>query len=299
MLVEVVGTACSPILGVIKFFTNVSTVVVLPPSPFRNRIIFVAVGYEFLHGFSLNDVNHFASTCTIHEIAHEDTALVDEHVQDVRGFQHVLQQTGSWLCVSPSVTGMLAGIVQQVNHVVGVLLAIESESEVGVLDDYTESLRQTGFCVVVVGAPEHGVVARPVVIAIEEVHHCNIQVFADIQPLLVFCQGVALLAIEGLESVIEIDGAFLQFLFKLVYIINFLVADFNHVEIFQTTIVAVDVIFVRTLTDVQHAHVLAIDVKYGGMASLPVETLDVRCHRALDDEVAEVQVAEVVTTVAQ
>ena len=194
---------------------------------------------------------------------------------------------------------MLAGIVQQVNHVVGVLLAIESESEVGVLDDYTESLRQTGFRIVIVGAPEYGVVARPVVIAIEEVHHCNIQVFADIQPLLVFCQGVALLAIEGLESVIEIDGAFLQFLFKLVYIINFLVADFNHVEIFQTTIVAVDVIFVRTLTDVQHAHVLAIDVKYGGMASLPVETLDVCCHCALDDEVAEIQIAEVVTTVAQ
>ena len=58
-------------------------------------------------------------------------------------------------------------------------------------------------------------------------------------------------------------------------------------------------ILVRTLSNVEHTHILTIDVEHGGMACLPVEILDVCCHGALDDEVAEVQVAEVVAAIAQ
>ena len=192
------------------------------PATATTAIVLVAVGYEFVHGFFHDKVNDFASTLTVHEVAHEDAALVNEQVADGFILQHILQQTGGRLGEGPCITTVIASVVKQLNSVVVVLSVIKSESEVGILDNHTESLGQFRFRVVIVGAPQYGVVAWPVDIAIEEVHSCYVQVFADIQPLLVFCQSVALLAIELLEGFIEINGAFLQFFNELIYIINLL-----------------------------------------------------------------------------
>ena len=202
MLVEVVGSTICPVLGIVEFVGNLTTVVCWPPAP--ARIILVAMSNELLHSLVLDEVDDFACTLAIHEVAHKDAALVDEQVADVFILQHILQQSGGRLCVGPGVTRMVLRMIQQVNHVVVVLLAIESQSEVGILNDDAPNLGKTRFCVIVIGAPEDGVVAWPVVIAIEEIHHGYVQIFVNVNPLFVFCLGMALLAIEGLELVVEV-----------------------------------------------------------------------------------------------
>ena len=162
------------------------------------------MGYELLHGLLLDEVYRFSCALAVHEVAHVDAALVDEQVADVNILQHVFQQTGRRLAVGPGITRMILRMVQQVNHVVVVLLAIESQSKVGILDDDTPALGQARLCVVVVGTPEDSVVTWPVVIAIEEVHSCYGQIFIDVNPLLVFSLAMALLAIEGLELIVEV-----------------------------------------------------------------------------------------------
>ena len=74
--------------------------------------------------------------------------------------------------------------------------------------------------------------------------------------------------------------------------------DFYHVDILKTIVVAVDVVGIRAFTDVEHTHVFTIDIEYGSAASLPVE-IGMSSHGALDDGIAEVEVAKVVTTVTQ
>ena len=107
------------------------------------------------------------------------------------------------------------------------------------------------------------------------------------------------LTVEVLEFVIEFVVAFLQLLNEQVIVVNiFFVSKLNLVNILKTVVVTVDIVFVRTLADVEHAHVFAVDVEHGRVACLPVE-VHMACHRALYDEVAEVKVAEVVTAVAK
>ena len=109
---------------------------------------------------------------------------------------------------------------------------------------------------------------------------------------------MALLAIESLEGLVEVGCTFLELLFEHILIINLLVRDFNDVDVLKTVVVAVDIVLVGTLTDVQHAHILAVDVEHGCVSCLPVKVC-VAGHRALDDEVAEIQVGEIVAAVAQ
>ena len=95
-----------------------------------------------------------------------------------------------------------------------------------------------------------------------------------------------MIVVESLEGDVSVPRAFLQF------------AVLKHVDILQAVVVGVDVVFVRTLADVQHALILPVDVYDGGTPGLPVQ-VDVLCHRALDDGVAHVQVVKVVTGIAQ
>ena len=222
------------------------------------------MGNEFVHRLSLDDVNDFACSFSIHEVTHVNTTFVDEHLAQLWIFHHIPEKTGCRFCVCPSFTLVLFGMIEHINGVKVVFSIIESESEVGILDDETPDFRQARLCVIVVGTPENDVVAWEVDIAVEEVHNHDIQIFADIHPLLVFGLGMALLAIEGLEGVIECGiFATFKFLDKLVNATYLLVRDFYHVDVLKTIVVAVDIVFVRTLTDVQHAHVFTIDVEYG------------------------------------
>ena len=109
---------------------------------------------------------------------------------------------------------------------------------------------------------------------------------------------MALLAVERFEGFVEIIGTFLQLLDEIVTIAVFLMGNLNEVNVLQTVVVAVDVILVGALTDIQHTHILTIDIEHGRVAGLPVE-VGMAGHGALDDSIAEVEVAEVVTTVAQ
>ena len=249
--------AGEPFLGVLEFVQNI--VVVITPT-----IIFVAMGHKLIQSFFQDSIHDSTCSLGIHEVARINTALVDEHLQHFRILHHVPEQTGSWFGESPRVT-VIPGIVNHVDGVggtAGFTKIVETKSEVCILDNRTESLRQIYFRIFV-GAPEHDVVAREVDIAVEEVQNHHVQILADINPLLVFSLGMTLLTVEILEGLIEDIVAFLQLLDEQVLVSLFLMRDLNLVHILKTVVVTVDIVFVGTLTDVEHTHIFAVDVENG------------------------------------
>ena len=74
---------------------------------------------------------------------------------------------------------------------------------------------------------------------------------------------MSLLTIEFLEGLIEDIVAFLQLLDEQVLVSLFLMRDLNLVHILKTVVVTVDIVLVGTLTDVEHTHILAVDVENG------------------------------------
>ena len=109
---------------------------------------------------------------------------------------------------------------------------------------------------------------------------------------------MAFLAVEFLESLVKDIVAFLQLLDEQILIVLLFMGNLNLVNILKTVVVAIDIVFVRALTDIQHTHVLAVDIEHSRVASLPVEVY-VRSHRTLDNKVAEVKIAEVITAIAE
>ena len=287
------GVAGEPLLGFLEVAVDFVAAVTAP------RGVLGAVGHELVHGLGLDEVDDGAGALGVHEVTHEDAALVQEQGQQLRVLQHVADESRGGFAEGPGAAGVRLGMVEEVDGVVVVGAAVEPESEVGVLDDGAPDLGQSRVLVVVVGAPEDEVVAGEVDVAVEEVGYHDVQVLVHVQPLLVFGPGVALLAVEGLEVVVEVAGAGLQLLDEVVDAVHLLVRNLHHVDVLQAVVVAVDVVVVGALADVEHAHVLAVDVDHGGVAGLPVEVGEVGGHGALDDGVAEVEVAEVVAAVAQ
>ena len=252
MVIEIIGATFCPLLSGIELVLDFGTIVGSPPAP-PAGIVFVTVGNKFLHRLSLDEVNGLACSLAVHEVTHVNAALVDEQIQNILIFQHVLDKPRGRLCECPGSVRNVR-IINQVDGVVGItcfIPSVESESEVGILNYETPDFGQARLCVVVIGTPENEVVAREVDITIEEVHNHDIQIFADIHPLLVFGLGMALLAIESLEGIIEC-GVFapFEFLDKQILTIFLFVRDFHHVDVLKTIVVAVDIILVRTLTDV-------------------------------------------------
>ena len=101
------------------------------------------MGHELVHGLGLDEVDDFAGTFGVHEVAHEDAALVQEQGQQFRVLHHVAEEPRGLLAEGPGAAGVRLGMVDEVDGVVVVGAAIESESEVGVLDDGAPYLGQT------------------------------------------------------------------------------------------------------------------------------------------------------------
>ena len=141
MLVEIVGATLCPVLCIVELVGNLATVVGREPAP--AGVVLVAMGNELLHRLGLDELYRLASTLAVHEVTHEDAALVDEQVQQISVFQHVLDKTRCRLGKCPVVVLVFAGIVEQVDGVVVILATVESQSEVGILHDDAESLGQT------------------------------------------------------------------------------------------------------------------------------------------------------------
>ena len=93
--------------------------------------------------------------------------------------------------------------------------------------------------------------------------------------------------IEILEGIQVIPRAFLQ-----------LVPVLEQVDVFQSVVVGVDIVFVGALTDVQHAAVFAVDIDDGRLPCLPVQ-VGILCHSALHDGISVVEIVEVVARVAE
>ena len=206
VLDEIIRTSFCPILGIVELSDNLVTAV-------SSAGIQLAMSHELIQCFSLDGFNNLTCSLSVHKVTHVNTALVDEQIKDVRVFEHVLDKACGRFGKGPFIAWMIVRIIEQVDHVVSIRLVIESKSEVGVLGDDapTTSIRT--------GTPEYGIVARPVVIAIKEVHDRDVQIFAYVQPFLVFCQGVNhilirilfLLAVEGLKGIKKIPLLFSDF----------------------------------------------------------------------------------------
>ena len=72
---------------------------------------------------------------------------------------------------------------------------------------------------------------------------------------------MSLFAVEILESIVEIIATFLQLLDEHILAVLLLMRDLNHVEVLKTVVIAVDIVFVGTLADIQHTHILTVDVE--------------------------------------
>ena len=141
VLVEVVRTTFGPVLGIVELIVNFTTIVDRPPAP--TRIVLVTMGNELFHSLRLDEVYRGTCSLAVHEVTHEDAALVDEHRPYLFVLHHVLEEARGGFCAGPVVIWMVVGVVEQVDGVVVVLTAIEPQSEVSILQNDAESLGQT------------------------------------------------------------------------------------------------------------------------------------------------------------
>ena len=98
---------------------------------------------------------------------------------------------------------------------------------------------------------------------------------------------MAVFGVELLEAVVVVPVALFQF-----------IPVFKHVDVFQSVVVGVHVVFVGALPDVEHSHVFTVQIDHGGPPCLPVE-VNMLGHGALDDGIAHVEIVEVVAGVAE
>ena len=109
---------------------------------------------------------------------------------------------------------------------------------------------------------------------------------------------MTLLAVEILESLVEFVITLLQLLDEHILVVLLFMSNLNLVNILKTVVVTVDIVLVGTLADVEHTHILTVDIENGGMTSLPIE-INIRSHGALDNKITEVHVAEVITAITE
>ena len=136
-------------------------------------------------------------------------------------------------------------------------------------------------------SPHHDVVAGEVLIVIIQVHDHQVKELLPVHPLLIFFQGVVVFSIESLELVPVFIATFLQ-----------LIPVLDHVNIFQSAVVGIDVILITTFTDIEHTHVLAVDIDDGRTPSLPIKVHMLR-HGTLDNGITHIQIVEIVTRITQ
>ena len=134
-------------------------------------------------------------------------------------------------------------------------------------------------------SPHHNVVAGEVLIVIIQVHDHQVEELQPVHPLLILLQGMVVLGIELLELVPVVFTTFLQ-----------LIPVLDHVNIFQSAVVGIDVILITAFSDIEHSLVFAVDIDDGGTPSLPVEVHMLR-HGALDNRITHIQIVEIVTRI--
>ena len=73
---------------------------------------------------------------------------------------------------------------------------------------------------------------------------------------------------------------------------------FNQIHIFKSVVVGIDVIFVATFSDVLNTFIDAVDIDNDWTPGLPVK-ICMRGHRALGNDVAHIEIVEVVAGIAE
>ena len=176
---------------------------------------------------------------------------------------------------------VIVGVVEPLQYLEGVAVAVESHREVGILRYPAPA---ASFCP---GAPHDDVIAGEVVVVVVEVHCHQVDEFTAVHPRLVFSHRVSFFRVESLEPVVVLPVAFLQ-----------VPPVLYQVDVFEAVVVGIDIMLVGSLADVEHAVVLTVDIDDGGLPGLPVE-VGMGGHRALDDGITHIEVVEVVAGIAE
>ena len=283
-VIEVVRTLVKPVVNIVDFVVDTRLSV---PCPHL---------LAMLDNLTLRKVFHripnLVCASGIHEVTHVNSAVVDELAIEVRVSHQVAEEQCGFRGVSPCVARVIVVIVNPFNGVIVRVTSVKAESKVGILGHPAPASAIIG------GSPYDDIVAREVEVAIVEVHGHDVDVLIDVHDFIVFGHCVARRAIELLEFVVSVPSSSFQLLSHRVDIIDFFMHDFNHVDIFQTIIVGIDVVVVRALANVEHALVGSVEIDDGGFPSLPVD-VGILSHHALDDSITHIETIEVVTGIAQ
>ena len=176
---------------------------------------------------------------------------------------------------------VIIGVVEPFKGFIGSCRTIKPKSEVRIFSPPSPS---ASFCA---WSPPYDVIAGKVLIIVEKIHDHQVDILLAIHPCFIFCQGMSMFLIERLEAVEMFPIAFFQF-----------PSVFYHINILQSLIVGIDIIFVASFTDVEHTVVLSVDIDNGRTPCLPIK-IDIGSHRPLDDSIAHVEIVEVVAGIAQ
>ena len=206
---------------------------------------------------------YLPSAVEVHEIANIDSATVDELTTEALILHQSAKQARVLIPVGPGIVFVIVRVIQPLDGIVAHTASIETQSEVGILDNDTPS---TALCL---RLPPHYIVAREVEIAEEEIEYHDIHKLPDIHYLVVFLIAVAMSLIEIHESLPLVIVAFLQF-----------IPVFDHVDVFETVVVGIDIVLVASLANIENSLVLAVEEEDGRTPCLPVD-IDILSHDAL------------------
>ena len=135
--------------------------------------------------------------------------------------------------------------------------------------------------------PHNDITTGEVEVDVVHIHDHHVRKLPTVHPILVFSHRMAAHIIEGLKL--------LQFhivtLFQIIPVLK-------QINILKAVIIGVDIIFLCSLTKVQHTIVFAVDIDYHRFPGCPVD-ICVHTHHTLCQCVAQIKVFKIIATITQ
>ena len=160
-------------------------------------------------------------------------------------------------------------------------MSIESQTKIRILGYKTP----TTICCT--WSPKNDIVTRKVTITKIEVHNHQVGKLRAVHPLFILGHGMPCLHIKSLETVVVLPVA----LFQVIPILY-------HVNILQLVVVGIDIILIRTFTNIENSLIHSILKYYSRTPGLPVQ-IYMLGHCALNNSIAHQEIVKIVTRITQ
>ena len=231
-----------------------------------------------VHGFP-----YLPRSFVIEEIAHIDGHVINKLTVEIGVFHQATEQASGLIVVgSPVMVAVVFFPIKPIEvFIIIVVLPVEPHGVINILGNETPATFSS------TGTPKDDVVTREVDVVIIGVHSHEVDKLLTIHPFLIFSHGMVVLIVEGFEGIQVFHVTFLE-----------VIPVFNQIHIFQSVVVGIDVIFVATFSDVLNTFIDAIDIDDDWTPGLPVK-ICMRSHRALGNDVAHIEIVEVVAGIAE